>query len=194
MIYSFTEKGDHLTVYKGKKKVHTPNGNVVIAHSEVMANAIVAELEAGKDHTSCDNMLCYHFTYCDLVAQYDRNTVANDFIVCVKDNIEADPLLMFRQGDKDCGDVVNSLTDAIVSHVGNCNMYQIVAMIVIYCSFDSLVLSWHIIDSLINTNADEQRIVAFIDDLKDFCKQDDLECPENIGDIIQAFTNYYNAS
>jgi hypothetical protein len=35
--YSFQQKGDHLTIFKNKKKMHTPKGNIIYTYSEDFA-------------------------------------------------------------------------------------------------------------------------------------------------------------
>lgn len=193
--YSFAPKGDHLTIFKGKKKVHTPNGNVVIAYSEDRAKEVIKELEKDEDYTSCASLLCYHYTYCDLIAQYQREDVANDLTVCLEDNLEQDPLLMFRQGDTDAGEVVETLMKEIKGSIPSLSMEQMVAMIVIYCSFDSFALSWGIIKGIIEASHDSRYISLkeqFVSELREFCKADeDLDCPKKISGIIDAFVSYY---
>lgn len=195
ITYSYIQKGDHLTIFKGKKKVHTPNGNVVIAYSEERAQDVIKALEKGEDHTSCASLLCYHFTFCDLVAQYEKANVASDLMVCLDENLEHDPLLMFKQGDADAATVVEALKKEIKNAIPGLSMEQMVAMIVIYCSFESFALSWCIINDIIRRGNEDNyaslknQVVA---DLHQFCQsQEELTCPEDIDEIIDAFVSYY---
>lgn len=210
-LYSYTQKGDHLTLYKGKKKVHTPNGNIVIASTEALAQRIASELEANADYTSCATALCYHYTYCDLIAQYDAATVADDLQNCCRDNIIDDPLLFFRtdvlqqaDGDLDSIDEValeqcsTAMLRSLSKLINTCTIHQLVAIIVIYCSFESLALSWHIINQLLSGNSAaigstdyESSKANLIADLKAYCSATEQSCPNNISDIIDAFAYYY---
>ena len=78
--YSFQQKGDHLTIFKNKKKMHTPKGNIIYTFDETLANRIIEQLEAEADYTSCSSLLCYHCTYCDLTAEYVQTTVDEELI------------------------------------------------------------------------------------------------------------------
>lgn len=207
-LYSYTQKGDHLTLYKGKKKVHTPNGNIVIASTEALAQRIASELEANADYTSCATALCYHYTYCDLIAQYDAATIADDLQNCCRDNIIDDPLLFFRNAslrDEEGNlqeideETLEQCSTAMLRDmsklINKSNINQLVALIVIYCSFDSFALSWHIISLIANKGQDTALNSAekdsFIADLKSYCSETELTCPDNIADIIDAFLYYY---
>lgn len=203
--YSYIPKGDHLTIYKGKKKMHTPNGNVIIANSEAHAQRVIKELEAGADHTSCASVLCYHYTYCDLIAQFDAATIADDLQTCCRDNVIGDPLLFFRNDsatknlDKnDSSEITEEMEEKIMkecslellkkmsSLINKCSINQLVAIIVVYCSFDSFALSWHII------NMQQNNKDSLITELKQYCEDNEMECPDNIADIIDVFAYYYN--
>lgn len=201
-LYSFAPKGDHLTLYKGKKKVHTPNGNVVIANTKALAQRIVDELTAGADYTSCATTLCYHYTYCDLIAQYDTPTVADDLQTCLRENLIEDPLLFFRDErfmtcessenlpeieEDEAQEVVLPMLKSMSELINGCSIYQLVAIIVLYCSFESLALSWYII----NAQKDSASKDAFIADLRIYCEKTELPYPKNINEIMAAFEYYF---
>lgn len=185
-LYTYSPKGDHLTLFKGKKKVHTPNGNVVIANTEQLAERIVAELSSDADYTSCASVLCYHYTYCDLIAQYDTATIADDLQTCCRENIAEDPLLYFR-ADEESEDLETEALRKMSQLVNKCNINQLVSIIVIYCSFESLLLSYHIIDML-NQGTGKEKLIA---DLRDYFKELEVPCPKNIDGIIDSFAYYY---
>ena len=97
MPFSYQLKGDHLTIFKNKKKMHTPKGNIIYTYDEAFAKRIIKELEAEADYTSCASILCYHYTYCDLTAEYDQKTVAEDLLTCLENNVEYDPIIALNE-------------------------------------------------------------------------------------------------
>lgn len=194
MIYSFAPKGDHLTIYKGKKKVHTPNGNIVTTKDEAVAQRLLEELEAETDYTSPASVLCYHFTLCDLVAQYSREDVMEDLKVCCRENMEDDPLLMFREGDADPDDIATRLIVKMTNAAKEMTLEQLVAVIVMYCSFDTLAMTWHIITDILEKPEEEfeANVEAFIEDLREFCKEEEgMACPKNMREVINTFGYYF---
>lgn len=201
-LYSYAPKGDHLTLFKGKKKVHTPNGNVVIANTETLAQRIADELSADADYTSCATTLCYHYTYCDLIAQYDKATVADDLLTCLRENLIDDPLLFFRDErfmncessedlpeieEDEAQEVVLPLLKSMSELVNKASIYQLVAIIVLYCSFESLALSWFIINAMNDAESKD----AFVADLRVYCEKTELPFPKNISEIMAAFEYYF---
>lgn len=194
MIYSFAPKGDHLTIYKGKKKVHTPNGNIVTTKDEALAQRLVAELEEETDYTSPASVLCYHYTLCDLTAQYVREDVMEDLRVCCRENMEDDPLLTFREGDTEPDDIATRLIVNMTNAAKGMTLEQLVAVIVMYCSFDTLAMTWHIITDIIEKPEEEfeANVESFVEDLRQFCKDEEgMACPKNMAEVIKTFDYYY---
>lgn len=182
--YYYTPKGDHLTLFRGKKKLHTPKGNVVVSYSESLAQLIIQELEANADYTSCTSLLCYHYTYCDLIADYDTEAVRADLLSCIDANVEDDALLMFGHDDDDIEDVIKTTARLFKAHVLKCNIYQLSAIIVLFVACESILLPWLILQNADNTT-------AFITQLKNWCKDEEISMPHDMQTIISKFTQYY---
>lgn len=193
-MYSYTPKGDHFTIFKGKKKLHTPNGNVVIAYDEDLAKKVIAALEAEEDYTSPSSLLCYHFTYCDLIAQYDSATIHQDLVTCCNDNLEDDPFFMFGHEEEDYEEVYSQTRSELLSFIKKASISQMVAMIVLYCSFDSLVLATCITRALVGCDdqSDEfaSKVDTLIKELRAYCKDEDFSLPKSMPDIIIAYLDY----
>ena len=148
--FSFQQKGDHLTIFKNKKKMHTPKGNIIYTFDEALANRIIEQLEAEADYTSCSSLLCYHYTYCDLTAEYDQKTVTEDLLTCLEHNVEYDPFIAFREekdiesmSDEEADKLVKTFKQQMMAFIGGCSMSQLVAITVLYCAFDSLALPYY---------------------------------------------------
>lgn len=195
--FTFQPKGDHLTLFKNKKKMHTPKGNLIFAYDETLANRLIEELEKEADYTSCTSILCYHYTYCDLVAEYNQDTVAVDLLTCLDNNVEYDPVIALNEDkaieamdDEEVDKLVNSFKKDMKAFILNCTMPQLVAITVLYCAFDSLALPYHIVKSTMGTDACS--VEDFIARLSLYCKREDIDMPTDMQATIAAFSEYWN--
>ena len=194
--FSFQPKGDHLTIFKNKKKMHTPKGNIIYTYSEDFANRIIKELEAEADYTSCASILCYHYTYCDLTAEYDQKTVAEDLLTCLDNNVEYDPIIALNENkaiesmsDEEVNQLVKTFKQQMMAFIGGCSMPQLVAITVLYCAFDSLALPYYIVKDTMGKEACS--IKDFVEKLSIYCKREDIDMPANMQETIAAFCEYW---
>ena len=194
--FSFQQKGDHLTIFKNKKKMHTPKGNIIYTYSEDFANRIIKELEAEADYTSCASILCYHYTYCDLTAEYDQKTVAEDLLTCLDNNVEYDPIIALNEdktiesmSDEEVNQLVKTFKQQMMAFIGGCSMSQLVAITVLYCAFDSLALPYYIVKDTMGKEACS--IEDFVEKLSVYCKREDIDMPANMQETIAAFCEYW---
>ena len=196
-VFFFQPKGDHLTIFKNKKKMHTPKGNIIYTYSEDFANRIIKELEAEADYTSCASILCYHYTYCDLTAEYDQKTVAEDLLTCLDNNVEYDPIIALNEtkeieamSDEDVDKLVKTFKQQMTALIGGCSMPQLVAITVLYCAFDSLALPYYIVKDTMGKEACP--IEDFVEKLSAYCKREDIDMPANMQETITAFSEYWS--
>ena len=194
--YSFQQKGDHLTIFKNKKKMHTPKGNIIYTYDEALANRIIEQLEAEADYTSCSSLLCYHYTYCDLTAEYDQKTVAEDLLTCLEHNVEYDPFIAFCEekaieamSDEEADQMVKAFKQQMMAFIASCSMYQLVAITVLYCAFDSLALPYYIIKETMGETACS--IDDFMAKLSAYCKREEISIPADMPATISAFCEYW---
>lgn len=195
--YTFQPKGDHLTIFKNKKKMHTPKGNILYTYDESFANRIIEELEKEADYTSCTSILCYHYTYCDLTAEYNQDTVAVDLLTCLDNNVEYDPVIALNEekeieamSDEEVDKLVKSFKKDMKTFILGCSMPQLVAITVLYCAFDSLALPYHIVKRTIEGNCS---VDDFIAQLSTYCKREGIDMPIDMQATVEAFSEYWQA-
>ena len=195
--FSFQPKGDHLTIFKNKKKMHTPKGNIIYTYDEAFAKRIIKELEAEADYTSCASILCYHYTYCDLTAEYDQKTVAEDLLTCLENNVEYDPIIALNEAkeieamsDEEVDQLVKTFKQQMMAFIAGCSMPQLVAITVLYCAFDSLALPYYIVKDTMGREACS--IDDFVAKLSVYCKREGIDMPSNMQATITAFSEYWN--
>lgn len=194
--YSYQPKGDHLTIFKNKKKMHTPKGNILYTYDEPLAKRIIEELEKEADYTSCTSILCYHYTYCDLTAEYNQDTVAVDLLTCLDNNVEYDPIIALNEekeieamSDEEVDKLVKTFKKDMKAFILGCSMPQLVAITVLYCAFDSLALPYHIVKSTMTEGGCSAE--EFIAKLSAYCKREDIDMPKNMQETISAFSEYW---
>lgn len=194
--YSYQPKGDHLTIFKNKKKMHTPKGNILYTYDEPLAKRIIEELEKEADYTSCTSILCYHYTYCDLTAEYNQDTVAVDLLTCLDNNVEYDPIIALNEekeieamSDEEVDKLVKTFKKDMKAFILGCSMPQLVAITVLYCAFDSLALPYHIVKSTMTEDGSSAE--EFIAKLSAYCKREDIDMPKNMQETISAFSEYW---
>ena len=197
MPFSYQLKGDHLTIFKNKKKMHTPKGNIIYTYDEAFAKRIIKELEAEADYTSCASILCYHYTYCDLTAEYDQKTVAEDLLTCLENNVEYDPIIALNEAkeieamsDEEVDQLVKTFKQQMMAFIAGCSMPQLVAITVLYCAFDSLALPYYIVKDTMGKEACS--IDDFVAKLSAYCKREGIDMPANMQETIIAFSEYWN--
>ena len=195
--FSYQPKGDHLTIFKNKKKMHTPKGNIIYTYDEAFAKRIIKELEAEADYTSCASILCYHYTYCDLTAEYDQKTVAGDLLTCLENNVEYDPIIALNEAkeieamsDEEVDQLVKTFKQQMMAFIAGCSMPQLVAITVLYCAFDSLALPYYIVKDTMGKEACS--IEDFVAKLSAYCKREGIDMPSNMQATITAFSEYWN--
>ena len=194
--FSFQPKGDHLTIFKNKKKMHTPKGYIIYTYDEAFAKRIIKELEAEADYTSCSSILCYHYTYCDLTAEYDQKTVAEDLLTCLDHNVEYDPFIAFCEekaiesmSDEEADKMVKTFKQQMMTFIGGCSMSQLVAITVLYCAFDSLALPYYIVKETMGETACSTD--DFVARLSTYCKREGIDLPADMPATISAFCEYW---
>ena len=194
--FSYQPKGDHLTIFKNKKKMHTPKGNIIYTYDEAFAKRIIKELEAEADYTSCSSILCYHYTYCDLTAEYDQKTVAEDLLTCLDHNVEYDPFIAFSEekaieamSDEEADQMVKAFKQQMMAFIASCSMSQLVAITVLYCAFDSLALPYYIVKETMGETA--YSIEDFVAKLSAYCKREGIDIPTDMPATISAFCEYW---
>ena len=157
----------------------------------------IKELEAEADYTSCSSILCYHYTYCDLTAEYDQKTVAEDLLTCLDHNVEYDPFIAFREekdiesmSDEEADKLVKTFKQQMMAFIGGCSMSQLVAITVLYCAFDSLALPYYIVKETMGETACSTD--DFVTRLSAYCKREGIDLPADMPATISAFCEYWN--
>ena len=77
----------------------------------------------------------------------------------------------------------------MMAFIASCSMYQLVAITVLYCSFDSLALPYYIIKETMGETACS--IDDFMAKLSAYCKREEISIPADMPATISAFCEYW---
>lgn len=206
--FSNKQEGDGFRLYKDDSPLSTPHGNPVTAESEDLAKKLVEALTKRKGYTSSSSILTYHYTYCNLVADYSQEFIADDFGKCTNyDNLMNDNYLMFRQPSPVRQAIAVYFEKNLPERFHMYNLYQLAAVLVVHTTTYSWMLSHYIITEICEPLYDENNDTdyetlkqEFMDDLEEFeCEElggdpDDKDYKKHLKDIssmIDAFVYYF---
>lgn len=150
--YSYKKEEDRYVLYDGDSVLCNPHGKVVSTEYEDLAKRLVTALEKGEDYTSGGSLLCYHYTYANLV-HHTVEEFMDNFSPCMNyDTFLWDEYLMFKQGAPVKQAFAPALAEEFLRMLETFNKYQYVAILVVNSIFDSWVLSlrfiWDIIEEM----------------------------------------------
>jgi len=174
--YSYKLDNEVYCLYENDKPISTPHGNPIIAETESLAHKLVEALEQGKDYMSGDSILTYHYTYCNLIADYSLEDLAEGLGQYADyDHLLYDDYLMFRQDAPVKQAIADFLGREIPEAFKQMNFYQLSAMVVINSMRHSWVLPYMLVIDVIeqiDEQMDEEDITElkeeFIDDIAEF--------------------------
>ena len=170
--YSYKLENEVYRLYEDETPISTPDGNPIIAESEPLAQKLVEALEAGEDFTSPDSLLTFHYTYCNLIADYKQEDLIADYTDCMcYDNLLGDAYLMFRQPSPVRQSVATYLDDNSMEFFMDMNMYQITAVLTLYTISHSWALPYYVVADLVEHAGTEDYA-----DLKEDFMNDIVEC------------------
>lgn len=204
--YTYKFENDEYIFYEDGEVLKTPHDAVIKTTNEDFAKLLIKCLEHFADFSSPTSLLTYHYTFCNLNAEYTQEFMADEFSNCVKsDMLMEDDYLLFHQPSPIrqayAAYFENELTECFHQY----NLYQLSAVLVIYTAFHSWMLSHYIIIDIIEKLYDEDADIdvlkeEFLDDLEEYecdlfdCDPEDdayIRHRKEISDTIDAFVYYF---
>ncbi len=204
--YTYKSENGKYVLYEDNKPLRNPDDVVIATSNEDLAKVLVEELKADKGYTSPAALLTYHYTYCNL-EQQDFAEFAEQFSQDVNyERLIWDEYLMFHQGSPVKQAIASYVETDYQELLRSYNLYQLTAILVVWCAYESLMLSYYIIADICNPlmedeSADYESLKeSFMEDLENFEReqgydQDYENYPQhlqNISGMIDAFVYYFN--
>ncbi len=173
--FTYTLENGEYVFYKDGKLLKTPDGNTIKTDKEILAKQLQTYFDYGHGYTSPTSLLTYHYTYCNLKAEYTAEFVADDFSNCISaETLMADDYLMFRQPSPINVAVASFFEKELPECFHKYELNELAAILVIHTSFGSWMLSHYIITDIIDKlsedeNADYNALrEEFMEDLKEY--------------------------
>ena len=146
--YGRTEGGSRLLL--NGKPLLTPKATPIVMSNNTLAEKLMKELMCGQKHTDDTSIICYHYTYCDTKAQYTQRQVAEDLCASFAGCLDNDPYRTFSVNGKD------AMPEASLQQsMKGMNYYQLIAMMVVLCSRETIMLPYAIMSWFVMQNADK---------------------------------------
>ena len=205
--YTYKLENDEYVFYEDGEVLKTPHNAVIKTSNEKLADLLLTNLEHFPNYTSPTSILTYHYTYCNLKADYTLEFIANDFSNCVgAESLMNDEYLMFRQTSPAWQPIAVYFDKELTEHFHAYNWYQLSAILVIYTAFHSWMLSHYIITYLLAPLYDGKDVdidalkEEFLDDLEEYeCERFGFDSEDEaysrrrkeMSDTIETFALYF---
>lgn len=205
--YTYKFENDEYVFYEDGKVLTTPDGAVVKTTNEDLAKLLLSDLEQNVGYMSPATLLTYHYTYCNLLMEYTQESLADEFTEYSRaEMLLDDEYLMFHQPSPIKPAVASFFEKQLAEDYHSYNLYQLAAVLVINCAFNSWMLSQYIIADIIipYSNDEEADFEAmkeeFLDDLEEYeCDElgwdpEDkayIQHRQEMSDTIDAFGYYF---
>lgn len=195
--YTFRKENGVYRFYADDVLLRTPKGVEVTSDSDILARRIVKELSRNAQaYTQPSSVLCYHYTCCDLLSEYTKENICKDLLDFTRENAVDDPYLALRHGEN-----AEALVAELEKMLPDFSIRQLVCVMVILCSLDSVALSVDMLNDVIIPSQDDEgdgRIRAFKGDMKKYLLEQGVEVSEaapfvnSLPQIAEAFGFYFS--
>ena len=202
--YTYQPEEGEYVFYKNDKKLTTPDGALVTADNEHLAKKIEEALKNGESFTSPTSVLCFHYTYVNLKAEYTKEFVADDFSNCISvDRLMRDDYLMFHQDSPIKVAHANFFAKNLPEYFHESyNLQQLAAILTVHAVYESWMLSQYIISDICNPiftgEEDDNKglINWFMEDLEEyeidqFGKKPSKKHLQEMRGMIETFVYYF---
>lgn len=201
-IYTYGRSANGFRLMLNGKPLTTPKGVVVETDSEELAEKLMTLLNGqnNANHTSVASLMCYHYTYCDTKSSYTREQVVDDLCASFQGCLENDPYVNLTIAEG-----APKMTEAgLKKYIAGLNYYQLIAIMVVLCSRDTIMLPYAIMSWFCGPEAEGKSHKSlkrqFMEQLEAYEREnfeiDEEDEPEfrkyltNTSRMVDAFTYY----
>lgn len=143
---TFKKENGFYNLYNNNRQVLTPKGNPVRCDNDSLTRRAVKELSRSQpSYTQPSSILCYLYTLCDLSVEFSKQQIADDLCTYLRENVAGDSFLYLHDEEPD----TVAISEKFASQIQQYTMDQLVAVMVILCSFETILLAHHIINDVV---------------------------------------------
>lgn len=191
--FSIEERDSVYYLLDNGEQVTTPNGQIACTKSQELAGMLVKNANATKGaYTKPTDLLCYLYSTLDFTMQWNEEQT-KEYVQYLTNCLVCDPYLMFRQP---CP-VRQAIEQFFVNHLSETlnelPPHRLVCYIILNTVYQSPMLAQYIVADIIDGGGEYEDLKQeFLDDLKEFCREEGLIFNRRkYSDMIDKFVAYY---
>lgn len=191
--FSIEERDSVYYLLDNGEQVTTPNGQIACTKSQELAGILVKNANATKGaYTKPTDLLCYFYSTLDFTMQWNEEQT-KEYVQYLTNCLVCDPYLMFRQP---CP-VRQAIEQFFVNHLSETlnelPPHRLVCYIILNTVYQSPMLAQYIVADIIDGEGEYEDLKQeFLDDLKEFCREEGLIFNRSkYSDMIDKFVAYY---
>ena len=191
--FSIEERDSVYYLLDNGEQVTTPNGRIACTKSKELADMLVKNANATKGaYTKPTDLLCYFYSTLDFTMQWNEEQT-KEYVQYLTNCLVCDPYLMFRQP---CP-VRQAIEQFFVNHLSETlnelPPHRLVCYIILNTVYQSPMLAQYIVADIIDGEGEYEDLKQeFLDDLKEFCREEGLIFNRRkYSDMIDKFVAYY---
>ena len=191
--FSIEERDSVYYLLDNGEQVATPNGQIACTKSQELAGILVKNANATKGaYTKPTDLLCYFYSTLDFTMQWNEEQT-KEYVQYLTNCLVCDPYLMFRQP---CP-VRQAIEQFFVNHLSETlnelPPHRLVCYIILNTVYQSPMLAQYIVADIIDGEGEYEDLKQeFLDDLKEFCREEGLIFNRRkYSDMIDKFVAYY---
>lgn len=191
--FSIEEQDSVYYLLDNGEQVTTPNGQIACTKSQELAGILVKNANATKGaYTKPTDLLCYFYSTLDFTMQWNDEQT-KEYVQYLTNCLVCDPYLMFRQP---CP-VRQAIEQFFVNHLSETlnelPPHRLVCYIILNTVYQSPMLAQNIVADIIDGEGEYEDLKQeFLDDLKEFCREEGLIFNRRkYRDMIDKFVAYY---
>lgn len=191
--FSIEERDSVYYLLDNGEQVTTPNGQIACTKSQELAGILVKNANATKGaYTKPTDLLCYFYSTLDFTMQWNEEQT-KEYVQYLTNCLVCDPYLMFRQP---CP-VRQAIEQFFVNHLSETlnelPPHRLVCYIILNTVYQSPMLAQYIVADIIDGEGEYEDLKQeFLDDLKEFCREEELIFNRRkYSDMIDKFVAYY---
>ena len=191
--FSIEERDSVYYLLDNGEQVTTPNGQIACTKSQELAGILVKNANATKGaYTKPTDLLCYFYSTLDFTMQWNEEQT-KEYVQYLTNCLVCDPYLMFRQPCPVRQPIEQFFVNHLSETLNELPPHRLVCYIILNTVYQSPMLAQYIVADIIDGEGEYEDLKQeFLDDLKEFCREDGLIFNRRkYSDMIDKFVAYY---
>ena len=191
--FSIEERDSVYYLLDNGEQVTTPNGQIACTKSQELAGMLVKNANATKGaYTKPTDLLCYFYSTLDFTMQWNEEQT-KAYVQYLTNCLVCDPYLMFRQPCPVRQAIEQFFANHLSETLNELPPHRLVCYIILNTVYQSPMLAQYIVADIIDGEGEYEDLKQeFLDDLKEFCREEGLILNRRkFNAIIDTFVFYH---